>query len=136
MNISKNVNNRKVFSKKASKIDNLCPQFDTYLVNVKLMVKNWSNFVTFLENMNFIISFQFNDILLGSPCHSLPFGVFSTTWYSMFAFFIIWWPEGNNSPDNKEGKVWIPSRTENTKRQVVTRAAQRNIVELKGNYSY
>ena len=40
--------------------------------------------------------------------------------------------EGNNSPDNKEGKVWIPSCTENTKRQAVTRAAQRNIVELKG----
>ena len=39
--------------------------------------------------------------------------------------------EGNSSPDNNEGKVWIPSCTENTRRQAVTRAAQRNIVELK-----
>ena len=43
-----------MFSKKATKIEkNLHLRFDTYLVNVKSMVKIWSIFVAFLENVNF-----------------------------------------------------------------------------------
>ena len=38
--------------------------------------------------------------------------------------------EGNSSPDSNKGSVWIPSWTENTRQHAVTRAAQRNNVEL------
>ena len=41
-----------MFSKKATKIEKIFT-VDTYLVNVKSMVKIWSIFVAFLENMNF-----------------------------------------------------------------------------------
>ena len=39
--------------------------------------------------------------------------------------------EGNNSPDNNKGNVWIPSCTENTKKQAITSAAHRKMIELK-----
>ena len=46
-----------MFSKKATKNEkNLHRRLDTYFVNVKSMVKIWSIFVAFLENMNFNIA--------------------------------------------------------------------------------
>ena len=51
-----------MFSKKATKLTKSSPSsvylFDTYLVNVKLIVKILSIFVAFLENMNFNEKFR------------------------------------------------------------------------------
>jgi hypothetical protein len=49
-----NVKVKFVFSKKATKIDKIFTvDLTLYYINIKSMVKSWSFFVAFLENMNF-----------------------------------------------------------------------------------